>query len=81
MYLTGSKATPYLVTSISLQLKPQSLSPSISLPIIPGGIVSVIPDPQQCQPSDWVPILLIPNHFKLNPCSYYMHHHQPHPGG
>ena len=27
-------------------------------------------DPQQCQPSGWVPILPIPNHFKLHPCSH-----------
>ena len=45
-YLKDSQATPYLLTSISLHLKPQSSSFSISLPILPGGILSVITNPQ-----------------------------------
>ena len=39
VYSTDSQATPYLLTSISLHLKPQSSSLSISLPILPGGIL------------------------------------------
>ena len=69
-HLTDSQATPYSLTSIKLHLKPQSSSLSISLPILPGSILSVIMDPQQCQPSDWIPILPILNHFKLHPHSY-----------
>ena len=69
-YSTDSQATPYLPTSILINLKPQSSSLFISLPILLGGILSVITDPQQCQPLDWIPILLIPNNFKLHPHSY-----------
>ena len=45
VYLTDSQATPYSPTSVKLHLKPQSSSLSISLPIIPGGILMVIMDP------------------------------------
>ena len=69
-YSTDSQATLYLLTSILLNLEPQSSSLYISLPILPGCILLVISDPQQCQSSDWIPILMIPNHFKLHPCSY-----------
>ena len=69
-YSTASQATPYSPTSISINLKPQSSSLFISVSILPGGILSVVIDPQQCQPSNWIPILPIPNHFKLHPCSY-----------
>ena len=69
-YSTDSQATPYLPTSISLNLVPQSSSLSISLTILPGSILSVITDPQQYQPLDWIPILPIPNHFKEHPHSY-----------
>ena len=69
-YSTDSQETPYLLTSISFNIEPQSSPPFISLPILPGGILLVMRDLQQCQPSDGIPILLIPNHFKLHPCSY-----------
>ena len=70
IYSTDSQATLYLLTSISISLKPQSSPPFISLPILPGGILTVITDPQQCQPLDGIPILPIPNHFMLHPHSY-----------
>ena len=69
-YSTESQATPYLLTSIKLHLKPHSSSLSISMPILPGSILLVIMDPQQCRPLDWIPILPIPNHFKQHPYSY-----------
>ena len=48
-YSTDSQATLYLQTSISINLEPQSSSLFISLPILPGDILMVITDPQQCQ--------------------------------
>ena len=69
-YSTDSQTTPYLPTSILINLEPQSSPPFISLPLLPGGILTVITDPQQCQPSDGIPILPISNHSKLHPCSY-----------
>ena len=63
VYLTDSQATPYLPISIPLYLEPQSSPLSISLPNLPGGILSVIMDPQQCQPLEWILILPIPNHL------------------
>ena len=69
VYSTDSQATLYSLTSISINLKLQSSSLFISLPILPGGILLVTTDPQQHQPSDWIPILLILNFFKLHPCS------------
>ena len=49
VYLTDSQETPYSLTFIELYLNPQSSSLSISLPILAGGILSVIMDPQHCQ--------------------------------
>ena len=69
-YTTDSQATPYSLTSISLHLKPLSSSLSNSFPLLPGSILLVITDPQQCQPLDWIPIQLIPNNSKLHPHSY-----------
>ena len=69
-YSSDSQASPYSPTSISIHLEPQSSSSPISLPILLDGVLPVIPDPQQHQPSLWVPILPIPNHFKLHPHSY-----------
>ena len=65
-YSTDSQAALYSPTSILINLEPQSSPPFISLPILPGGILMVITDPQLCQRSDRIPILPIPNHFKLH---------------
>ena len=69
-YSTDCQETPYLLTSISIHLEPQSSSSPISFHIQIGSVLPVIPNPQHCQPFVWVPILPIPNHLKVHLHSY-----------
>ena len=69
-YSTDSQATPYSLTSILIHLQPHSSSRPISLPILLGSTLSVTMHPQQSKVLVWVPILPIPNHFKLYTDSY-----------
>ena len=69
-YSTDSQTTPYLPTSSSIHLEPQSSTPYILIPIVLGDIKMVTTDHQQCQPLIWVPFPPIPNHLKLHPHSY-----------